>query len=364
MKKMIFAVVLLAITACHKEKKVTDNAMSLPIEVATPIERDVKLTREYPGYLDADATISIVGRVNGTIVKRNFVEGGRVKKGDLLFVIEPTLYENSVTQAQAALQTAKAELDYARSNYERMKVAMSSNAVSEIEFLQAKSRVESCEAAVDNARASLSSAKTKLAYCYVKAPEDGVVGLRNYSVGAYVSGEMNPVELCKLYKDDIMYAYFNITDRQWMQRNNNMEHEYNSITFTMGNGKYFTWEAAIDYLAPNVNTSTGTMQLRAILKNNSGLLKPGSYINVRLPYDDIKNAVLVRDASIGTDQTGKFIYVVDKEDRVEYRKIITGSIVDDTMRVVTEGLAPDERYVTYALLKVRQGMPITPVATK
>ena len=87
MKKMIFAVALLAITACYKEKKVTENATPLPIEVTKPIERDVKLTREYPGYLDADATISIVGRVNGTIIKRNFVEGGRVKKGDLLFVI-------------------------------------------------------------------------------------------------------------------------------------------------------------------------------------------------------------------------------------------------------------------------------------
>ena len=363
MKRIIYTMALFALAACHKQEKSVATG-SLPIEVSTPVVKDITLTQEYPGYLDADATISIVGRVNGTIIKRNFTEGGRVKRGELLFVIEPTLYENAVTQAEAALSTAKAELEYAKSNYERMLVAINSNAVSQIELLQAKSKVESCTAAVSNAQAALSSAKTKLGYCYIKAPSDGVVGLRNYPVGAYIAGEGAPVELCKLYKDDIMYAYFNITDRQWMQRNNNMEHEYNSITFTMGNGKYFTWEAAIDYLAPNVNTSTGTMQLRAILKNNSGLLKPGSYINVRLPYDDIKNAVLVRDASIGTDQTGKFIYVVDKEDRVEYRKIITGSIVDDTMRVVTEGLAPDERYVTYALLKVRQGMSITPVATK
>ena len=179
MKKIAFAVVLLAVAACHKENRTSENAAPLPVEVATPIEKEIRLTREYPGYLDADATISIVGRVNGTIVKRNFTEGGRVKKGDLLFVIEPTLYENSVTQAQAALQTAKAELEYARSNYERMKVAINSNAVSQIELLQAKSRVESGEAAVDNAVAALSSARTKLGYCYVKAPENGVVGLRN-----------------------------------------------------------------------------------------------------------------------------------------------------------------------------------------
>ena len=363
MKKIAFAVVLLAITACHKENRTSENMVSLPVEVATPIEKDIRLTREYPGYLDADATISIVGRVNGTIVKRNFTEGGRVKKGDLLFVIEPTLYENSVTQAQAALQTAKAELEYARSNYERMKVAINSNAVSQIELLQAKSRVESGEAAVDNAVAALSSARTKLGYCYVKAPENGVVGLRNYSVGAYVSGEMNPVELCKLYKDDIMYAYFDISDVQWLKK---IERGVNSIdqssvTFTMGGGKQFTWDAKIDYLAPDVNLSTGTLRVRAELDNSNGFLKPGSYINVVLPYDDIKDALLINDASIGTDQLGKFIYVVTPANRVEYRRIETGEVVDDTLRLVTGGLAPNERYVTKALLKVRNGMPVTPV---
>ncbi|MBO7301882.1 MAG: efflux RND transporter periplasmic adaptor subunit [Bacteroidaceae bacterium] len=363
MKKIVFAVVLLAVTACHKEKKVSESVMSLPIEVATPVERDVRLTREYPGYLDADATISIVGRVNGTIVKRNFVEGGRVKKGDLLFVIEPTLYENSVAQAQAALQTAKAELDYAKSNYERMKVAINSNAVSQIELLQAKSRVESGEAAVDNARAALNSAKTKLGYCYVKAPENGVVGLRNYSVGAYISGEMNPAELCKLYKDDVMYAYFDISDAQWLKKVERGENsiDQSSITFTMGDGRLFTWDAKIDYLAPDVNLSTGTLRVRAELDNENGFLKPGSYINVVLPYDDIKNALLINDASIGTDQLGKFIYVVTPSNRVEYRRIEAGEIVDDTLRLVTDGLAPGEMYVTKALLKVRNGMSVTPI---
>ncbi len=363
MKKMVFAVALLAITACHKEKKVAEDVMSLPVEVAKPIEREIKLTREYPGYLDADATISIVGRVNGTIIKRNFIEGGRVKKGDLLFVIEPTLYENSMTQAQAALQTAKAELDYAKSNYERMKLAMNSNAVSEIELLQAKSRVESGEASVDNARAALSSAKTKLGYCYVKAPEDGVVGLRNYSVGAYISGEMNPVELCKLYKDDIMYAYFDISDVQWLKKIERGENsvDQSSITFTMGDGKLFTWDAKIDYLAPDVNLSTGTLRVRAELANVNGFLKPGSYINVVLPYDKITDALLINDASIGTDQLGKYIYVVTPANKVEYRRIEVGEIVDDTLRLVTNGISPGEMYVTKALLKVRNGMPVTPI---
>lgn len=362
----LYTLALLAAAACQKSEEKQGAMGSLPVEVAEPAIRDITLTREYPGYLDADATISIVGRVNGTITKRNFTEGGRVKKGDLLFVIEPTLYENAVTQAEAALKTAEAELEYAKSNYSRMQAAITSNAVSQIELLQAKSRVESGTAAVSNARAALKSAQTKLGYCYVKAPADGAVGLRNYPVGAYVSGEMSPVELCKLYKDDVMYAYFNITDGQWLQKSDGGKNsiEDSNITFTMGNGELFSREATIDYLAPDVNLGTGTLQVRAILDNSNGVLKPGSYISVRLPYEEIKDALLVRDASIGTDQTGKFIYVVNGENRVEYRRIVTGSLVDDTLRLVTDGLAPGEIYVTQALLKVRGGMQVTPMTTE
>ena len=359
-------VAVLVMTACHNKKEMAMTGGALPVEVAIPAVRDVMLTREYPGYLSADATISVVGRVNGTIVKRNFVEGSRVKKGDLLFVIEPVLYENSVVQANAALQTAQAEYDYAVNSYERMKIAINSDAVSQIELLQAKSKVESAKAAIDNARAALSTANTKLGYCYVKAPVDGVVGLRNYPVGAYISGEMSPVELCKLYKDDIMYAYFNISDAQWLmslQRKGETVDQSN-ITFTLGGGRYFTWDAKIDYLAPDVNLTTGTLQVRAELSNKDGLLKPGSYISVVLPYDDVKNAVLVRDASIGTDQLGKYLYVVNDSNRVEYQRITVGRLVDDTLRLVTEGLSPTERYVTKALLKVRNGMPVTPVMEK
>ena len=363
MKRLYFAVVLLVITACHKKSEPAANAASLPVEVATPTVRDITLTREYPGYLKADATIPIMGRVNGTIIKRNFTEGSHVKKGDLLYVIEPTLYENAVAQAEASLQTAIAQQEYALSNYERMQAAISSNAVSKIELLQAKSNVESSNAAVDNAKAALKTAKTKLGYCYVTAPVNGSISLTKQPTGAYIAGEMSPVELCRLYKDDIMYAFFDIPDIQWLRKalaaNDGIDQS--NITFTLGEGNTIERNATIDYLSPNVNTGTGTLQIRAMLPNSDGLLKSGSYISIVMPYDRIENALLVKDASIGTDQTGKFIYVVNDSNEVEYRRIDTGSIIDDTLRLVTAGLEPGERYVTKALLKVRNGMPVSPI---
>ena len=365
MKRTIYLVALLAIAACRESEKENAGTATLPVEVTTPTVKEITLTREYPGYLAADATIPIVGRVNGTIIRRNFTEGGRVSKGDLLFVIEPDLYEDAVTQAQAELKTAEAQLEYAKSNYDRMMVAINSNAVSQIELLQAKSRVESGEATVENARAALKSAKTKLGYCYVKAPQDGIIGLRNYSVGAYVSGEMSPVELCRLYKDDIMYAYFDITDNQWFKKQKESNGiDQSRITFKAGGGNFFTREANIDYLSPNVNLSTGTLQVRAVFDNSDGFLKPGSYISVVLPYEKIDNAILIKDASIGTDQLGKFIYVVNDSNRVEFRRVETGDLINDTLRLITEGIDSDERYVTQALLKVRNGMPVTPIMEK
>ena len=362
MKNLIFAVALLAITACHKKSEPATGGMALPIEVATPIVRDITLTREYPGHLEAEATISIMGRVNGSIIKRNFTEGSCVKKGDLLYVIEPTLYENAVAQAQASLQTAIAQQEYAKSNYERMLAASSSNAVSKIELLQAKSNVESSDAAVSNAKAALKSAQTKLDYCYITAPADGSISLTKQPVGAYIAGEMSPVELCRLYKDNTMYAFFNIPDIQWFRKAlGTGDIDQSLITFTLGEGNIISRNATIDYLAPNVNTGTGTLQIRAELPNSDGILKSGSYISITMPYDKLQDALLIKDASIGTDQTGKFIYVVNRQNEVEYRRIETGSIIDDTLRLVTGGLEPGERYVTKALLKVRNGMPIQPI---
>lgn len=365
MKQIIyFTAILFTVIACEKRDKSNGMQTALPIEVSTPMVREVTLTREYPGYLDADATVAIMGRVNGTLESSNYIAGSRVKRGDLLFVIDHILYQNAVIQSEAALKTAKANLEYSRNNYERMKIAGESNAVSRIEVLQAETNVATGEAAVRNAEAALKTAQTNLDYCHVRAPHNGLMGLSNYSTGSYIAGAGSPVQLGTLYKDDIMYAYFNVTDNQWLrqQYRSDVVGKEQYITFTLGEDKYFTRKAKMDYLSPDVQLSTGTLRVRAELKNDDGFLKPGSYISIVLPYENVSSGILVTDASIGTDQLGKFLYVVNDSNIVEYRHIETGNIVDDTLRLVTAGLRPNERYVSKALLKVRNGMRIVPIS--
>ena len=365
MKRVFFTIVATIIVCSCNEKRERTVTENMPIEVALPVTQEVTLTREYPGYLDADATVAIVGRVNGTLIGSYYTAGQRVKKGDILFTIEPTQYQDAVKQAEANLQTAKANLDYARNNYERMKVAIKRNAVSQIELLQAQTNVATGKAAVSNAEALLNTAKTNLEYCYIKAPHDGLMSLSTLSTGSYVSGAGAPVTLATLYKDDIMYSYFDITDNEWLQRQKRGKVKQDDyITFKLGGDNYFTHRAKMDYLSPNVELGTGTLRVRAELKNSDGFLKSGSYISVILPYKKIPEGILVKDAAIGTDQLGTFIYVVNSANIIEYRHIETDDVVNDSMRLVTSGLKKDEHYVTKGLMKVRNGMKITPIMEK
>lgn len=369
--KKLFLLTLFAgflLTGCGNKKQGTQAlSEALPIEVATPMVKDITLTKDYPGYLDADATIALVGRVNGTLQSTLFNPGERVKKGQLLFIIEPTTYQDAVAQAEAALKTANASLDYARNNYERMKEAIKSDAVSRIQYLQSESNVKECEAAVSNAEAALRTARTNLDYCYVKSPCNGQISLAVYSVGTYIAGAVSPVTLATVYKDDKMYSYFNVADNQWLAQN--LSQELNKpdpnlsyyVTVRLGSDGKQTWKAKVDYLSPNITLSTGTLKLRAELENPDGLLKSGSYISVILPYGYAKDAILVNDASIGTDQLGKYLYVVNDSNKVNYRPVEVGQLVDDTLRFIKKGLLPNERYVTKALLKVRNGMLIRPI---
>ena len=219
MKKLmyIFLILPLIMSGCKGKKETERGGMPTPeISVAYPLVQNITLTKDYPGYLTTEQTVNLVARVNGALQSASFTPGTRVKQGQLLFVIEPTIYKDNVTQAEAQLKTALAQLEYARNNYSRMKEALKSDAVSRIQVLQAESNVAEATAAVSNAEATLNTAHTNLGYCYIRAPFNGTVSRSLYDVGSYISGAAQPVTLATIYKDDRMYTYFNVADNQWL----------------------------------------------------------------------------------------------------------------------------------------------------
>jgi len=368
MKKLMYIFLVLSVLTGCKEKKNAGAMKGMPtpaISVAKPIVKDITLTKDYPGYLTTEKTVNLVARVNGTLQSVSYTPGGRVKKGQLLFVIEPALYNDKVAQAEAELKTAQAQLEYARNNYSRMKEAVKSDAVSKIQVLQSESSVKEGVAAVSNAEAALSTARTNLGYCYVRAPFDGTISKSTVDVGSYVGGSLQPVTLATIYKDDQMYAYFNVADNQWLGMSMNNQQSAKSlpqkIMVQLGKEGAETYPATLDYLSPNVDLNTGTLMVRANFDNPQGVLKSGLYVSITLPYGEADHAVLVKEASIGTDQLGKFLYAVNDSDIVRYRHIEVGQLINDTLRQVLGGLSPQERYVTEALMKVRDGMKIKPI---
>ena len=368
MKKLMYIFLVLSVLTGCKEKKDAGAMKGMPtlaISVAKPIVKDITLTKDYPGYLTTEKTVNLVARVNGTLRSVSYVPGGRVKKGQLLFVIEPTLYNDKVAQAEAELKTAQAQLEYARNNYSRMKEAVKSDAVSQIQVLQSESSVTEGVAAVSNAEAALSTARTNLGYCYVRAPFDGTISKSTVDVGSYVGGSLQPVTLANIYKDDQMYAYFNVADNQWLEMSMNNQQPTKElpkkIMVQLGKEGTESYPATLDYLSPNVDLNTGTLMVRANFDNPQGVLKSGLYVSITLPYGEADHAILVKEASIGTDQLGKFLYAVNDSDIVHYRHIEIGQLINDTLRQVLGGLSPQERYVTEALMKVRDGMKIKPI---
>ena len=368
MKKLMYIFLVLSVLTGCKEKKDAGAMKGMPtlaISVAKPIVKDITLTKDYPGYLTTEKTVNLVARVNGTLRSVSYVPGGRVKKGQLLFVIEPTLYNDKVAQAEAELKTAQAQLEYARNNYSRMKEAVKSDAVSQIQVLQSESSVTEGVAAVSNAEAALSTARTNLGYCYVRAPFDGTISKSTVDVGSYVGGSLQPVTLATIYKDDQMYAYFNVADNLWLEMSMNNQQPTKDlpkkIMVQLGKEGTESYPATLDYLSPNVDLNTGTLMVRANFDNPQGVLKSGLYVSITLPYGEADHAILVKEASIGTDQLGKFLYAVNDSDIVHYRHIEIGQLINDTLRQVLGGLSPQERYVTEALMKVRDGMKIKPI---
>ena len=351
------------LTGCGKKDAKTVEAQP-EVSVALPLTDSIILTQTYPATLSASQSADIVGLVNGTLQKILFEEGDYVTAGQPLFIIDPSTYRDQVSEAQAALETASAVHEYSQRQNEAMQKALEADAVSRLDVIQAESNLKQSAASIKRAKAELAAANTKLGYCTVRAPFSGYVTKATVSEGAYISGESAPVKLATIYANQTIYANFSIsTDKYILIRDTSSgkDLDLDHIPVLFGDsvvGKYY---GKLDYTAPNVSTSTGTVNLRLIIDNSKGELRDGMFATVRLPYTVEPHALLVKDASLSTDQLGKYLYTVNDSDKVIYTPVEVGGLYQDTLRVVTKGLTPNDRYVTTALLKVRDGMKVKPI---
>lgn len=357
----------IAMTDCHSEKTNEHDEEILSVNVARPQVDSLVLHKSYPAYLTASNYVDIVARVNGYITAQCYADGAFVKAGQPLFEIESTTYREQVNQAEAQLQTAQASYDYASKQYEAMKKALESEAVSKMDVIQAESAMKESEASIKNAKAALANARQMLGYCTIRAPFAGHVATSKLIEGDYVAGEGSPVVLTTLYDDSRISVNLSIEDSRFLAMKETEAGkmvDYNHIPVVFGDTIANRYTARLSYEAPAVDKTTGTIFLRLSIDNPDRELRSGMYATVMLPYAIDPKAIVIKDASIGTDQIGKYVYVVNDSNRVVYTPIKVGELYQDSLRIVNDGLAPTDRYVTKALLKVRDGMEVKPVETK
>ena len=364
--KVILALaVLTGVASCKKEKKADDEGMARPVSVAEAFTDSVVLYSKYPGYLLAEYYAEVVGLVNGRLETMNYSSGQYVTKGQVLFTIDPTLYTDALHRAEATLKSNESNLAYSKSHYEAVLKALEDNAVSKMEVLQAESDYNQAIASVNDSRAALHTAQVNYGYCTVTAPISGYISNNKLSIGNYITGAESPVKLAEIYDHTHLYAEFEVEDSRYEKMTAGQKQVddilYKNVPLEFQEPLNHTYTCDLTYIAPSVDRSTGTLTLQGKVTNIDNELKAGMYVTVSLPYGENPKAVLVKDAAIATDQLGKYMYVVNDSNIIVKRRIETGEIYQDSLRVIDKGIQPGDKYITKALLTVRAGERVKPV---
>ncbi len=341
------------------------------VDVAVPVQGSFTRYLEATGNTAPVKNVDLVARVQGFLQSIEYKDGAFVKEGAPLFTIEPETYKLKLEQAQAAETGAQATLRQAEADYKRQQELVQRQAVSQ-------ATLDTSTATRDNAQASLLQAQvnTKIAavnygYTHVAAPFDGVVSAHLVSIGELV-GATSPTQLATIVALDPIWVNFNVNEQDVLRiraearRRGLTADDLRQLPIEVGTQTEtgFPHKGRLDYAAVTLNQSTGTLPVRGVLPNSDRNLLPGFFVRVRVPIDREQNALFVPDVALGADQAGRYLLVVNAENVVEQRKVRVGPLQDGGLRVIEEGLKPDDRVVTAGLLRAIPGQKVDPQLKK
>ena len=323
------------------------------VTVASPVAATVTEFSEQTGRAEAPGTVDIRARVAGHIVRAPFKEGDLVKKGDLLFSIDPRPYQVAVARAKAELESSHADHSLATRNTARAEALFKSNVIAEAERDKESSVLAQLAARTDVAAAALSSAQLDLEYATVRSPIDGRIGRALVTPGNLV-GPQSPSPLATVVSVNPLYVYVDVDEAHGLALAK-AAHPVAHVGFAGEEGN--THDAPITFVDNRVDPATGTIKIRAVVDNADGRLRDGLFARVRLPETDAHEAILVSDRAIATDQDRRFVWVVGADGKVQYRSVKLGPL-ESGLRVVREGLAASDRIVVRGLQRVGPGVEV------
>jgi RND family efflux transporter MFP subunit len=333
--------------------------------VARPVSREVTDYENFTGRVEAADSVDLRARVTGYLIEVLFKDGAKVKKGDLLFKIDPRPYQEALDQAQANLKAAEAQRDLTRRALERLRANGATTAKADLDAAEANYNVAAAQA--DAAKAAASLAKLNLDWTTVRAPIDGRIGRALVGPGNLVKGD--DTTLAHLVSLDPVYVYFEADERTVLrleklalaEKGKRLQEASLAASVGLADEHDYPRRGTVNFVDNRVNPDTGTLMIRAVLPDPKHELRPGLFARVRLATGAPHKALLVPEGAVLTDQGQKFVYIVDKDNRVVSRRVTLGSS-GDGVRLISEGLRPEDRVITEGVGRVRPGETVRPVA--
>jgi RND family efflux transporter MFP subunit len=360
---------LLLLASCEQNTYVAPPPPK--VEVAVPLKHAVTRYLEATGNTAAIKSVDLVARVQGFLESINYNDGDFVKQGTVLFTIEPETYKLKLEQAQAAQVGAEASLRQAELDFKRQSDLVARQAVSQATLDSSTANRDNAQANLQQAQANTRIAEVNYGYTKVTAPFDGYVTAHLVSVGELV-GASSPTQLASIVALDPIYVDFNVNEQDVLRiraeaaRRGVTVAELRQLPVQVGlqTEQGYPHEGRLDYIAPNINQSTGTLPVRGIVPNPNRQMLPGYFVRVRVPYDKMGDALLVPDTALSSDQGGRYVLVVNGENVVEQRHVQIGQLEDGGLRVIEDGLKLDDRVVIAGLLRAIPGQKVDPQLQK
>jgi RND family efflux transporter MFP subunit len=337
------------------------------VTVSLPIEQQVTDHYDFTGQTTAVESVQLRARVGGYLDKVDFKEGEMVKKGQVLFEIDPRPYQAELEEAIARAKIREAQATQAENDYQRTKRLFASRAASQEDLEKAERTRDVAVASLEAARAAIRVKELNLGFTKVLAPVEGRVDRAEITVGNLVSANLSDATvLTTIVSVAPMYVYFDVDELTLLRlaqmvREGAIKGSGNEpkVQLGLGNGTDYPIQGTINFIGNQVDPSTGTISARGVFPNKDGLLAPGLFARIRVPLGAPHKALLVNDRALGTNQGQKFLYVVNDKNEVVYRPVTIGAL-HGGLREIVAGLNPGERVIINGLLRVRAGVTVEP----
>lgn len=337
------------------------QAPAAPVDAALVVSRNIIDWRDYSGRIEAVERVEIHPLVSGTLTAVHFKDGAMVRKGDVLFTIDPRPYEAAVARGLAQAEAAKARAGHAESDRARAERLLADNAIAKRDYDAKQNDAHVAQAELLAAQAALKAARIDLEHTRIVAPVAGRISRARVTAGNVVSAGTGGEPLTTLVSVNKMYAAFDVDELTYLKlaQASRAGGAPMPVQLGLADETGYARQGAVSFVDNRLDTASGTIRVRAIFDNADGTLIPGLYARLRLGTGRPREAVLVEERAVGTDQEKRYVLVLDADNRAVYREVRLGR-GSGGLRVVEAGLAPGERIIVNGLQRVRPGEIVAP----